>query len=264
MKLIQKMFDKLQKVPSFVWVLTVFGSCLFATMYSFSNSLNEFFLLLNDAIESGELQLQGTIDTEAFKWISFVVNGLVGLGLFELIVNLIYRSMAMRMQVKRDQRRFMTVTRVYYTLANIVVGLIHLIDFAVPVFYYYAALALQFAVYSGAYLAMYVTLKDTTINPLYAASAFRNLARFYLILFGVLGVFDLILALTDASVGLHYRIAAGLRIAVVAGYAVASYFLYRKWKTDEDNARTQFVDTARTRVSPDSPPDDEIFRGYGF
>jgi|AGTN01.3.fsa_nt_gi hypothetical protein len=254
MNKIVSIVEKLKKIPAIIWFAFVSASYIFANLYITGVS----FLQYNDVVKEvlGENAAQYAQMFTVPPWLVFFTTALIGGAIFELILHLVYRSLYIRTRTNSDAVFFKTAARLFYAVSNVITGLYGLIYLKYPGFFDYGSLILNFAVYTAAYTLAYLVAAEAVINPKFVAKAFINL---YYIYFGIYILFSAV-GLIDAATGggeVSTIIGYSVRLGLVAIFSAVLYFtVYKKLKEKEKN----FIDIQ----PPKEPPDNEIFKGYGF
>lgn len=254
-----KFFDKLKKVPSFVWVILIAASYLFSRFYEAQTGFPASYNLMRDLFSSYGFDI-ADINTKTLRIYSYTSLAIIGAAVFEIILYLIYRSMLMRRQVSGAGGLFKTVVRVTYIAANIIIGLFSLLYYLVPKMYIFGSLLFNFSVYTTVFVLDYLILSYGVINPRTLASGFMRLYTLYFILLGVFSLFSLVLSIGAEEVSRLDIIAYALKLALVISAAAVIYFTVYK-KLQEREKESVIIESSD---GPKPPPSDEIYKGFGF
>lgn len=258
MKRLDAIITKLSKLPSVIWALAVGLSYMFASLYSLATTTDQMIESVNEYMSKMAVEFTGFMNN--LEWFFYIETAIIGLVIFEVIIAILYRYLFNRRYISANMPKFKTTARIFYSAANVVVGLFSLISFALPVFEVYNTQIISIFVYTTAYLAVYLVIKPTIINPKYVGTAFMKLFSFYFLLEGVVAGLNLILAATQQPGDIHTTIATAAALAVLATLGALIYkFVALPLKKEE----LGYIEPIPPQQPPTSPPD-EIFRGYGF
>lgn len=258
MKRLDAIITKLSKLPSAIWVIAVGLSYMFASLYSLATTTGQMIESVNEYMSKMAVEFTGFMNN--LEWFFYIETAIIGLVIFEVIIAILYKYLYNRRYISANMPKFKTAARVFYSAANVVVGLFSLISFAAPVFDVYNTQVVSLVAYTAAYLAVYLAIKPTVINPKYVGTAFMKLFSFYFLIEGVFGGLNLILAATQQPNDMHTTISTSVAMAVLAALGILIYkFVALPLKKEE----LGYIEPTPPQQPPTSPPD-EIFRGYGF
>lgn len=290
---VTKFFKKMVKVPSAVWVLGIALTYFFANAYNIISSTE--IMVAEISTQMTEMGLDASRTMVTVKAMSFVMQPLLALAVFELIVSAIYRSLYMRRRVSNDVNYFKTVARVIYCAGNLIIGVLSLMYFWVPSAAYIGSATINFTVYTATYTLIFAVLAASVIDRRDAYDAFMTLYAVYFVLLGALGIIDTVSAFVTDDIGLNVRIGTAVRMGLIVIAALLEYFIYAKKLnkrakeipvkasdneptiTKTAGGYTMFEGGAvkNIHVNPedivipkddnDKPdPPDEVFKGFGF
>ncbi|MFA5449714.1 MAG: hypothetical protein WC292_04685 [Clostridia bacterium] len=259
-----EIFDKLKKVPAFVWVILIGLSYVFANYYALRWSYNELLVGMRDGFAASGVDaetLYEVLGQDFFAMLAspgvivfyLVMSGLIGVIIFEIILHLVYRSLFLRRYTHSDPKSFKQTARVVYIAANAIIGLYSLLFFLVPEVYAFGVEFINFAVYTAALTFGYLIVSHTVIYPQFVAVAFKRLYTLYFVINGIFAVLSFITVVTGDNM-LHI-ISGAIDVAVIAALAIViNATVYKKLLEREKNY-----------IIPTPPPeDDEIYKGFGF
>jgi hypothetical protein len=260
MKKLDSVIRKLEKAPSVIWVILVALSCIFLNLYDLLTTVDELIAMFDDMLSDMAVEFTGFMNN--LEWMFYVDVAIIGLIVFELILAIVYRYMYNRGFVSGDAVHFKTAARVAYILANIIIGAFSFISYAAPDFFYYNQFIIRIIVYTAFFLAAYLAVKESIINPKLKGTALQRIITVYFAIEGALNILNFIIALTAEEKDTHAIIARGIALGVIALLAAGIYFLIIKPLIKQEKEYVEIIIHRDTDDTP--PPPDEVFRGYGF
>lgn len=259
-KAINKVFDKLNKLPVWVGCVSVVAASVVATIPDS--------LVLDVVLNEYAKELSAMMDFE----FSFLVTGwhkagfallggVVGWGIFELIASLVFGWLARMRFFYKDKTTFMKTSRYCYAVYKLIVGLASLTEIWNMTACAYYINIVEFIVKTAIFTFGCLYIKDMCINPKFISNAYNSLFMLHFIYYGALSVINIVYDIVDTTTATGIIISdAVLLLVVIAGGFTLYYTVYKKLQEEQIENRKRIM----TRVTEADTGSDEIFRGYGM
>ncbi len=259
-KAINKVFDKLNKLPVWVGYVCVIVASVVATVPSavtLDVYLNEYAKELSSVIGVDFSFLV----TDWHKAGYALLGGVISWGIFELIASLVFGWLARMRFFLKDKPAFMKTARYCYAVYELIIGLASLPSIWYAEAYSYYINVLVFIMITTSFTFGYLYIKDRCLNPKYISNAYNSLFMLHFIYYGALSVINIVYDLVDTETAVEYIISdAALLVAVIAGCLILYFTVYKPLQEEQRENRKRIV----TRIDNDNNGPDEIFRGYGM
>lgn len=257
--MIEKIFEKLNKLPNWLGFVAVIVGCLVSAIPSVLNTeplLAEFNSILQSA---GDFQYQATA-TPGFK---YLVGGLVFVGewlIMELVGQFVFSWAVSSRYTNRGKKYFLNSLRYSYGVIRLIYGLYSLLSVWAPNVFYYSADAVLFVVRTLVITLLYWGIRKECLNDKFVFNCYNRLYFIYFVYNGATWLLELFTNILSGQIDVGYAIYSAVMVVIVALCALAIYFtIYKKLKKEQEDARKIII------LPPTSGGgDSEIFRGYGL
>ena len=257
--MIEKIFEKLNKIPAWIGYVVVALGCLVSAIPSVLNT-EPMLAQFNSIIQStGELEYQLKA-TPGFK---YLVGGITFVGtwvIFEIVCQFIFSWTVTSRYTNRGKKYFLNSARYCYGIIRLVFGLYSLLSVWAPNAYFYSSDVVLFILRTTIISVLFWGIRKECLNDKFVFLCYNRLYIIYFIYNGATWLLELFTTVLSQEIDVAYAIYSGAMVAVVALTAVALYFtLYKKLKKEQEDARKII------NLPPiNNGGDNEIFRGYGL
>ena len=257
--MIEKIFEKINRIPAWVGYVVVLVGCLVSAIPSVLNTeplLAEFNSILQSA---GDFQYQATA-TPGFK---YLVGGIVFVGnwlVMELVAQFVFSWAVSSRYTNRGKKYFLNSVRYGYGLIRLVYGLYSLVSVWAPSVFYYSADVVLFVLRTLVFTIVFWGIRKECLNDKFVFHCYNRLYFIYFVYNGASWLLELFTTVLSKEIDVGFAIYSGVMVAVVAICALVLYFtVYKKLKKEQEDARKIII------LPPTSGGgDNEIFRGYGL
>ena len=258
--MIEKIFEKLNKIPSWVAVIAVLLGCLVSAVPSVLNT-EPLIAEINSILQStGEIQYQATA-TPGFKYLVGVVVFAGNWLIFEVVAQLLFSWAVSSRYTNRGKKYFLTSARYAYGVIRLIYGLYSLLSVFAPTVFYYSADVVIFIVRTAVITALYLGIRKECLNDKFVFNCYNRLYFIYFVYNGAIWLLELFTGVLAEQIDVGAVIYSAVMVALVGGVALALYFtVYKKLKKEQEEARKMIILPPINNGGDDS----EIFRGYGL
>ncbi len=271
LKGLQKIYEKLGKLPTWSGMLAVIASCIVAsipTMLQFDSIWAELWEVYAEAVPGFDpANLPGY-----YKYVIAILSAVVSWGIIELIIYIV-TTLVLQGRA-RNFNRNMYYNAVRYTIAaeKLIVGLYSLTAVYAPQVYVYSYSWLDFILLTTLFTFCFLGIKERYINDNYVFDIYSRLYAIWFIYSGILSVLEFMMIILDPAAKVSDIVSSSVMMGLVGIAALILYLtLFKKLKKEQTENRRNF-----TPPPPPPPPfgqgtsggskddDDEIFKGYGL
>ncbi len=260
MKTINKVLDKLNKLPVWVGYVTVIVVSVVAAIPSVMVSEVYF----NAYAKEISAILGQSISIVVYDWQKALLafgSGFVAWGVLEFIIWVVLSWMQRSRRIVRDVKSFKSTARYCYTIYELIVGLGSLTSIWNTLACNYYIGILEFIVKTVIFTLGYLYVKDRCLDPNFVFNAYNGLFMVHFIYYGAYSTLNVVSDIIDTSTEVGVIVSDAVMLAVVIAGCIALYFtVYKKLQEEQKENRKRIL-----------PPDfdqgngpDEIFRGYGM
>lgn len=257
--MIEKIFEKLNKIPAWVgYVVLIVGCCISAvpTILGTDTLINE----LNEIIQStGQLQYQISA-TPGFKWVMGVVTAIVNWLVVELVGQFIFSWAVSSRYTNRGKKYYLNSLRYSYAVIRVVYGLYSLLSVWAPNVFAYSAEAVLFVIRTVVITITFYGIRKECLNDKFVYNCYSRLYFIYFVYNGASWLLQLFTTVLSSPIDVAFSIYSAVMIVVVGLSALALYLImFKKLKKEQEEARKIII------LPPTSGGgDSEIFKGYGL
>lgn len=256
--MIEKIFNKLNKIPSWVgWTALFVSSMILAlpTMLSFDTflqKLNEYFL---DALQ----QPFKVNVAPQFKYFVGAMEAIISCLIIEAVSQIVYGWAFRNRYTNRGKKFYLNSVRYSMAAVQTVYGLYSLIAVWAPSVFSYSGEAVLFVLRTAVITAMFMGIRKECVNDKFVFLVYNRLYCIYFIYNGALWLLNFFTSLLATEIKVGSVIFDAVMVIIIAASAAALYFtVYKKLKKEQEEARQTII------LPPTSGGDSEIFRGYGM
>lgn len=256
--------DKLQKIPSSLWVVILAVSIFVANTIDFlaesEGIVAEFIKIYSEAGVN--------INPQAFKVLLVIGMVLIATLLFEIVAKWICRAIIRRFSLKTTPVEFVFRIRIVVSILNVVMGIISLIYFLNKEAFLIVKAALEIPITSILFLWFYSAIREQIVPSRVQSTFFTFVARIYfgihLIVYGFnfisyMFIYEIALSSTEiAQISLQFGMAIVMSIVAYI-YAVK---LKKSEKIVVVNNKVDDNPYSFTILEPEEKKDDKIFKDF--
>ena len=260
--MLEKIFQKLNKIPSWVSIIALAIGCIVQGIPSILN-FDVFMQEITSYIQSVATSPVQVSATPGFKYLIAAISIVINYFIIEGVAHLVF-SWAMRNRfTNRGKKYYITSVRYGMAVVELVYGLYSLLAVWVPNVFYYSADIVLFLLRTGIITIVYWAIRKECINDKFVFALYNRLYTVYFIYNGAIWLFELFSVLLTSPIDIPYMIYSIAVLAVVGGSAVLLYFtIYKKLKKEQEEARKIIILPPTSSMGGGN--DSEIFRGYGL
>lgn len=258
--MIEKIFAKLNKMPSWIAIIAVVLGCLVSAIPSVLNT-EPLIAEINSIIQStGDIQYQATA-TPGFKYLVGAIFFAGKWVIFEVVAQFLFSWAVSSRYTNRGKKYFLTSARYAYGVISLIYGLYSILSVYVPIVFYYSADAVLFIVRTAVVTALYWGIRQECLNDKFVFNCYNRLYVIYFVYNGANWLLQLFTTVLAEQIDVGMAIYSAVMVAIVGGSALLLYFtVYKKLKKEQEEARKMIILPPINNGGGDS----EIFRGYGL
>ncbi|MBO7178280.1 MAG: hypothetical protein J6V69_04195 [Clostridia bacterium] len=258
--MIEKIFEKLNKIPSWIAVVVVVLGCLVSAIPSVLNT-EPLVAELNAILQStGDIQYQATA-TPGFKYLVGVIVFIGNWVVFEVVAQFVFSWAVSSRYTNRGKKHFLTSARYTYGIIRLVYGLYSLLSVYAPSVFFYSADAVIFVLRTALITALYWGIRKECLNDKFVFNCYNRLFFIYFVYSGATWLLELFTTVLAEKIDVGLAIYAAVMVVIVGISALVLYFtIYKKLKKEQEEARKMIILPPINNGGGDS----EIFRGYGL
>lgn len=261
--MLEKLFQKLNKIPSWVSIVVLAVGCIVANVPNLL-TFDSFVSVMIESIKEIYTSPVAVTVTPAFKWVTIIFMVIILYFIIELVAQGVFSWAVRSRYTNRGKKYYLVSVRYGMGLVQIVYGLYSLLSVYAPDVYFYSAEIVLFLLRTAVITMVYYGIRKECINDKFVFSLYNRLYTMYFIYHGAFNLLNLFTALLSSPIVVGDAISFAVSLAVVALVALALYFtLYKKLKKEQEEARKSFVLPQMPGNGSDDN-DHEIFSGYGM
>ncbi len=259
--MIEKIFKKLNAIPSWVSVVALVIGCLVTgipTLLNFDVFMQEITTYIQ-SMSTTPLQISAT---PGFKYLITAIVIAFDYFIVEGVARLVFAWAVRYRYTNRGKKYYLISVRYGMAVVKLVYGLYSLVGVWAPNVFYYSSDIVLFVLRTAVITFVYLAIRKECVNDKFVFSLYNRLYTVYFIYNGAIWLFDLFATLLTSPIDVAFVIYAGVVLAVVCASAALLYFtVYKKLKKEQEEARKIIV---LPPTSGNGGNDSEIFRGYGL
>lgn len=255
--MIEKLFEKINKIPIWVGYVAVLVGCLVSAIPSVLNTdavIQEINALLQT---TGEFKLTAT---PGFKYLVGVVIFIGNWLVMEVVAQIVFSWAVSSRYTNRGKKYFLNSLRYGYGLLMLLYGLYSLLSVFAPNVFIYSADAVLFVLRTLIITIVFVGIRKECLNDKFVYNCYSKLYFVYFVYNGATWLLELFTGALSAEIDVPFVIYSAVMVAVVGLSALALYFtVFKMLKKEQEEAR-KIIILPPTQGGGDS----EIFKGYGL
>ncbi|MBQ8178087.1 MAG: hypothetical protein IJ033_02730 [Clostridia bacterium] len=260
--MLEKIFQKLNKIPSWVSIIALAIGCIvqgIPTILNFDVFMQEITTYIQ-GLSTSPVQVSAT---PGFKYLMAAIVIVINYFIIEGVAHLVYGWAVRYRYTNRGKKYYITSVRYGMAVVELVYGLYSLLSVWAPSVFYYSSDAVLFVLRTAVITFVYLGIKNECVNDKFVFSLYNRLFTIYFIYNGAIWLFDLFSVLLTSPIDVAYAIYAAVVLVIVALSAGLLYFtIYKKLKKEQEEARKIIILPPTSGMGGGN--DSEIFRGYGL
>ncbi len=217
------LFKKISRTPTWIMGALVMLTCFFSDAYNILYSAK---IVCEQFFETGSVYSGANLTTLIVS--TCIMQTIFTFAIFELVINMIYRFMAIRGMVNSNKKFFVQTSRAIYIVTNIIIGLYSLANFASPTFNLISGLVLNYLVQIGAITFGFIVFSWSVINPFALKDAFARVYMYYFMFVGIFTGLNLIGSIGSTEIQTLEIIMYAVRLVLVIGTGALAHFVLGK------------------------------------
>ncbi len=258
--MLEKIFGKLNKIPSWVSVIALAIGVVVASVPV---------ILHGDGLITEITELLQTVAPAntvpnvngGFVYLVAVLDALISYLIIEFCAHFVFQWAVNSRYTNRGKQYYTTVVRYAFALINLVIGLYDIIGVYVSnVVYSYVGIAFLFVLRTAVVTFVYLGIRKECINDKFVFNCYNRLYIIYFMYNAAYYLLELFLNVLSTEIDVGYAVFSGVMVGIVALSALVLYLtVFKKLKKEQEDARKIVI------IPPVGGGDNtEIFKGFGM
>ncbi len=262
--MLEKLFQKLNKIPSWVSIVALVIGCVVVNVPNLL-TFDSFVDVMIESIKQVYTTPVAVTITPAFKWVTVAFMVVISYLVVELVARGVFGWAVRNRYTNRGKNFYLVSVRYAMAIVQTIYGLYSLLAVYAPNVYYYSGEMVLFLVRTAVITFVYYGIRKECVNDKFVFSLYNRLFTMYFIYNGAFNLLNLFTTLLTAPISIGDAVYSAVSIVIIAGVVALLYFtIYKKLKKEQEDARKTFVLPHMTGMGSDDSNDHEIFRGYGM